>query len=62
MSEPTVVLVSSQTVEWLQRYESMKRRLQELLAAARIEHIGSTAVDDIAAKADVVREILSRWG
>ncbi|WP_413451868.1 GrpB family protein [Georgenia phoenicis] len=51
--ERAVTLVPSRHEEWRLRYAELARRLSALLPAARLEHIGSTAVPDLPAK-DVV--------
>lgn len=53
MNEQAVELVESRPDVWAARFEMMRSRIQELLPAARIEHIGSTSVAGIPAK-DVV--------
>lgn len=51
-SQP-VILVPSRFAEWADRYSSVTVTIAKVLPAARVEHIGSTAIPELPAK-DVV--------
>ena len=60
LDDDPIELVDSRHERWVERYESERERVLEALAAAgladsivRVEHVGSTAVPDLAAK-DIV--------
>ncbi|WP_440990005.1 GrpB family protein [Haloarchaeobius baliensis] len=60
LKDDPIELVDSRHETWVERYEAERGRLRDALAAAglsdsivRVEHVGSTAVPDLAAK-DIV--------